>query len=88
MSNYPIILAEGHHYEYDEDLTTRKDGDWVICLEEVRDNLLPENKSVQVPILYEWTPDFNCFGCKRIIATTNPDLNLPKLRNEKIKNKK
>ena len=51
-----------------------KEGEYVLCLDEVRDNALPENKNNQVRIYYEWSLGNNCYGCRRILETSNPKL--------------
>lgn len=74
--NSKVISASGFTYKISDGLAMdeAKDGEYVLCLDEVRDNALPENKNCQVPIYYQWSVSNKCHGCRRILETTNPKL--------------
>jgi hypothetical protein len=51
-----------------------KNGEYVLCLDEVRSNALPQNKNHKIDILYQWNVENNCNGCRKILETNDPKL--------------
>lgn len=81
-----LIFVAGFLYRISNTLAMNeaKDGEFVLCLNEVRDNALPENKNNQVPIYYQWATNNDCNGCRKIIETNNPKLIQKGVNNLKI----
>ncbi len=71
-----VIVADGFSYKISDSRAMEEagEGEYVLCLEEVRDNALPENKNRQVSVYYQWAVGNNCNGCRKILETTNPKL--------------
>ena len=71
-----VIVVDGFSYKISDNLAMEEAGEgvYVLCLDEVRDNALRENKNMQVPVYYQWAFGNNCNGCRKILETTNPKL--------------
>lgn len=74
--DYQILTVGGFAYKISVRLVKEdtKENEYVLCLDEVKDNALPQNKNRQVPVVYQWGVGSDCNGCRRILETTDPKL--------------
>jgi hypothetical protein len=67
-----------YYYKISSELAMEnaQDGDWCLCLDEVRANALPENKKNQISVVTQWLTTNNCYGCSKIIESNDPEVSL------------
>ena len=76
VMNDRVITVAGFSYKISKGFAMKEanEGEYVLCLDEARDNALPENKNSQVPVIYQWVAGNNCNGCRKILETNDPEL--------------